>query len=301
VKPTVGLASRSGITPISHTQDTAGPLARSVRDAALLLGALAGEDPDDPATAAGRGRVHADYARFLDPAGLTGARIGVARNYFGFNPGVDSLMEEAIAALAAGGAEIVDPAEVPNTDKYGDAEYEVLLYEFKADLEAYLAARAAPLRTLAELVEFNERNRDREMPFFGQEIFLAADKKGPLTDAAYTEALATCRKYSRAEGLDAVLGKHRLDAVVAPTGGPAWTTDLLNGDHFTGGSSSAAAVAGYPSVSVPAGFLGGLPVGISFIGAAWSEPVLLKLAFAFEQATRHRRAPRFLPTAELGV
>ena len=301
VKPTVGLAGRSGITPISHTQDTPGPLARSVRDAAILLGALAGEDPADPATAAGRGRVHADYTRFLDPAGLAGARLGVGRNYFGFHDGVDRLMEEAIAALKAAGAEIVDPAEVPNTDKYGDAEYEVLLYEFKADLAAYLAARSAPVRTLAELVEFNERHRDREMAFFGQEIFLAAEKKGPLTDAAYLEALATCRKYSREEGLDAVLAKHRLDAVVAPTGGPAWTTDLLNGDHYTGGSSSAAAVAGYPSVSVPAGFLGGLPVGISFIGAAWSEPVLLRLAFAYEQATRHRRAPRFLPTAELGV
>jgi amidase len=301
IKPTLGLVSRAGIIPIAHSQDTAGPMARTVADAAALLGALTGEDPRDPATAASRGKAAADYTRFLDRDGLRGARIGVARNLFGFSDRVDRLMEEALAEMTRRGAVLVDPAEVPHTKELDDPELEVLLYEFKADLNVYLAGLGPKVaaRSLADLIAFNERRKDVEMPFFGQELFLKAEAKGPLTTPAYIEALEKCRRLSRAEGIDAVMDQHKLDALVAPTGGPAWTTDLVNGDHYTGGSSTAAAVAGYPSVTVPAGFIFGLPVGISFFGRAWSEATLIKVAYAFEQATRHRRAPRFLPTADL--
>ena len=301
IKPTLGLVSRAGIVPIAHSQDTAGPMARTVADAAALLTALTGEDPRDPATAASHGRAAADYARFLDGDGLRGARIGVARNLFGFSDRVDRLMEEALAEMKRRGAVLVDPAEVPHTKELDDPELEVLLYEFKADLNGYLAGLGPKVaaRSLADLIAFNERRKDVEMPFFGQELFLKAQDKGPLTTPAYPEALEKCRRLSRAEGIDAVMDQHTLDALVAPTGGPAWTTDLVNGDHFTGGSSTVAAVAGYPSVTVPAGFVYGLPVGISFFGRAWSEATLVKLAYAFEQATRHRRAPRFLATADL--
>jgi amidase len=300
IKPTVGLVSRAGIIPISHTQDTAGPMARTVADAAALLTALAGVDPRDPATAAGEGRA-ADLTKALDPDGLRGARLGVARNRAGFHPDTDRLFDEAVAEMKRCGAEIVDPADVPNVKELGDPEYEVLLYEFKAGLEAYFASLGpkAPVRTLAEAIAFNERNREREMPFFGQEIFLKAVEKGPLTTPAYREALEKCGRLSRKEGLDAVLDPHRLHAIVAPTGAPAWVIDPVSGDHYVGGNSTPAAVSGYPTVTVPMGFVFGLPVGLSFIGRAWSEATLVRLAFAFEQATRHRRPPRFLRTAEL--
>jgi amidase len=294
LKPTVGLVSRAGIVPISHTQDTAGPMARTVADAAALLGALAGVDPRDPATEAGAGHAHQDYTQFLDPGALRGARIGVLRKSFGIHPRSDALMEDAIETMRKAGAAIVDPVEFAGHGKLSDTEFVVLLYEFKAGLNAYLAGRPdLPVRTLAELIAFNERHADREMPFFGQEIFHMAEAKGPLTDKEYLEALETCRVLSRDQGIDAALGQHRLDALIAPTGGPAWTTDLVNGDHFTGGSSTAPAVAGYPNLTVPAGFISGLPVGISFIGGAWSEPRLISLAFAFEQATHRRRPPGF--------
>jgi amidase len=303
IKPTVGLVSRAGIIPISRTQDTAGPMGRTVADAAALLSVLAGVDARDPATAAVRGHVEADYARFVDAAGLRDARIGVARNLAGFHPAVDALFDEALAEIGRQGAEVVDPADVPHVDELGDPEFEVLLYEFKAGLNAYLAALApaAPVKTLADVIAFNEAHREREMPYFGQDTFLKAEEKGPLTTPAYREALETCRRLSRAEGLDAILEKHTLDALVAPTGGPAWLTDLVDGDHYVGGNSTPAAVAGYPSLTVPMGFVFGLPVGLSFIGRPWSEGLLIRLASAFERATGHRRAPAFRPTVDLTV
>jgi amidase len=298
IKPTIGLVSRSRIVPISHNQDTAGPMARTVRDAAILLGALAGIDPDDSATAASQGRTVPDYTTFLDAGGLGGARIGVARDFFGFHAGVDALMEQAIATMRDEGAVIVDPVHFVGSEQLGTAEFTVLLYDFKSDIEAYLGSLGdnPPARTLADLIAFNEANRDREMQWFGQEEFLLAQEKGPLTEPAYRDALATCHRLARAEGIDSVLAHDRLDAIIAPTGGPAWTTDLVNGDHFAGGSSTYPAVAGYPSITVPAGQVHGLPVGLSLFGGAWSEGRLLGLAFAFEQATHHRQPPKFIPT-----
>jgi len=302
IKPTVGLVGRSGIIPISHTQDTAGPMTRNVADAATLLGALTGIDPRDAATGPSQGRSHSDYRQFLDPDGLRGARLGVARNFFGFHERVDALMEEAIEAMRRQGAEIVDPAELDIGDA-GDAEWQVLLYEFKADLNAYLGALgpAAPVHSLEEAIAFNEQNRDVEMPYFGQEIFELAQEKGPLTSPEYLDALATGLRLTRAEGIDALMDEHRLDAIIAPTDGPPWPTDLVGGDHFLGGSSTPAAISGYPDITVPLGYIFGLPVGISFFGRAWSEPVLIRLAYAFEQATNVRQAPRFLPTADLSI
>jgi amidase len=298
VKPTVGLVGRSGIIPIAHSQDTAGPMARTVTDAALLLGALAGVDPRDPATEPAREKGEKDYARFLDPEGLRGARIGVARKFFQPRSLSERVMEAALEAMRRAGAVLVDPADLPTHGRVGEGEFEVMLYEFKAGLNAYLESLGpkAPVRSLKEVIEFNEKNPGKEMPWFGQETLLRAEAKGPLTEKAYLDALEKCRRLSRAEGIDAVMDQHRLDALVAPSGGPAAVTDFVYGNRGVGGSSGPAAVAGYPNITVPAGEVFGLPVGISFFGRAWSEPVLLKLAFAFEQAVKARRAPRFLPT-----
>ena len=297
VKPTVGLWSRSGIIPISASQDTAGPMARTVADAAALLGALTGVDARDAATTASRGKT-ADYVKALDAGALKGARIGVARNLAGFHPDVDAAFDRALGAMRDAGAVLVDPVNLTTVGKFDDAEGTVLDYEFKAGLNAYLAGRGAssPVATLAELIDWNEREKAREMPWFGQEIFLRAQKCGPLTDKKYRDARAKSLKLARTEGIDALMKKHRLDAIIAPSNQPAWTTDLLNGDHFTGGNTSFAAVAGYPSVTVPMGLVHELPVGLSFIGGAWQEARLLGYAFAFEQATKARRAPKFLPT-----
>ena len=299
IKPTVGLVSRTGIVPISHSQDTAGPMARTVADAVAVLGALTGVDPDDPHTAASKGRSHTDYSRFLDPSGLRGARIGLVRRLLGFHPAVDRIVEEAVAAMRSQGAMIVDPADIPTWGEWSESEREVMLYEFKAGLNAYLARLdgAPRVKSLEDLIRFNEENADREMPYFGQERFLQAQAKGPLTDTRYRDALARNHRLSRTEGIDRVMGEHRLDALLAPTGGPAWVTDLINGDSYGGGSSGAAAVSGYTNVAVPAGFVHGLPVGISFFGRAWSEGKLIRLAYSFEQATQVRRSPRYPPTA----
>jgi amidase len=300
IKPTVGLVSRAGIIPIAASQDTAGPMTRTVADAAILLAALQGVDDRDPATAALRRRPREDYAAALTPGGLRGARIGVARNFFGFNDKVDGLMNAALEVLKTEGAVLIDPANFPTAGQFDDNEFEVLLYEFKAGINGYLATLGAQsaVKTLDDLIAFNEREREREMPFFGQEIFLMAKEKGPLTARAYTNALARCRRLSRREGIDAMVAKHRLEAVVAPAGGPAWTTDHVNGDHFTGGSSTPAAVAGYPAITVPAGEVFGLPVGLTFFGPAWSESRLIRLAYGYEQATRLRKPPGFRSSAE---
>jgi amidase len=299
LKPTVGLVSRSGIVPISHSQDTAGPMARTVRDVAILLGAMAGADPQDSATADSRRKVFPDYTKFLDPAGLKGARLGVVRKYFGFNDAVDQLMDALIGEMKRAGAEIVDPADIPTIGKFDESELTVFYYELKADLAAYLARRGgSSVKSLKDVIEFNDRNRGREMPYFGQDIFLKSEQKGSLTSKEYVDALALNQKLSRTEGIDFVMDKFKLDALVAPTAGPAWLTDLINGDHSAGGSSSAAAVAGYPNINVTGGYLWGLPVGVSFFGRAWSEPTLLKIAYSFEQLMKARQKPRFLATIE---
>ncbi len=298
IKPTLGLVSRSGIIPIAHSQDTAGPMARTVTDAAILLGVIAGIDPQDAATQGSNGRAFADYTRFLDANGLKGARIGVARKYFGYSDEVDRVINDAIESLKRSGATIIDPVNLESSKEYEESELEVLLYEFKHDLNKYLSGLGpkANFRSLKEIIEYNEKNRSREMPYFAQELFTKAEAKGPLTSPEYLRALEKNHRLSRTQGIDPVIAKDRLDSIVAPTGGPSWTTDLVNGDHFTGGSSTPAAVAGYPNITVPAGFIHKLPVGISFFGAAYSEPTQIKLAYAFEQTTRHRRAPGFLAT-----
>ena len=295
IKPTLGLVSRAGVIPIAHSQDTPGPMARTLRDAAILLTAIAGVDPRDRVTVESQGKT-TDYTRFLDPNGLRGARIGVARKYFGFSDLVDHVMERSLKVMQQAGAEIVDPADLPSHGRFDDSELTVLLYELKADLNAYLVARGGTAKSLQDVIDFNDRNREKEMPYFGQDLFLKAQAKGDLTTKEYTDALANNQRLSRKEGIDAVMDQYQLDAIVAPTGSPAWVTDLVNGDHAPGGSSNAAAVAGYPDVSVPAGFVFGLPVGISFFGRAWSEATLLKVASGFEQATAIRNAPQFLNT-----
>lgn len=303
IKPTVGLVSRSGIVPISHTQDGAGPMCRTVRDAATMLGALTGVDADDSATAASEGKSFADYTQFLKADGLRGARIGVVRKAFGFMDAVDKVMESALDAMKSEGAIVVDPVAIETAGKWSDTEQLIFMYELKADLNAYLARPGfdPPVKTLKEIIEFNEKHREKEMPYFGQDFFLKAEAKGPLTEKEYLDALEKNHQLARKEGIDATMEKHNLDALVGPTGGPAWLTDWVDGDHFGGGSSGAAAVAGYPNVTVPAGFVFGMPVGISFFGRAWSEPVLIRLAYGFEQATKVRKPPKFLPSVHLNV
>ena len=303
IKPTLGLISRFGIIPIAHSQDTAGPMARTVADAAIVLGALTGVDPRDPATEESRGQSQADYRPFLRPEGLRGARIGVARNFFGFDDRVDRIVEGCIKEMQRMGAVIVDPANVETAADLGKTEFEVLLYEFKADLNRYLArlGPGAPVHSLQEIIAFNKAHRDQVMPYFGQERMLLAEEKGPLTDEAYLKALETNHRLARTEGIDATLRAHELDALVAPSGGPAWLTDWVNGDRPSGGSSGLAAVAGYPNITVPAGYVFGLPVGLSFFGGAYQEHKLIQLAFSFEQATQVRRAPRFAAHADLRV
>ncbi|HEV8357808.1 MAG TPA: amidase [Gemmatimonadales bacterium] len=299
IKPTVGLVSRTGIIPISATQDTAGPMCRTVADAAAVLAAIQGFDASDAATTPMRTRPAPDYLAELRPDGLKGARLGVARKGFGQRGHLEPLLAGAIAALKHLGAEIVDPADIPNVEKLGDPEGVVLDYEFKAGIAAYLATRrggpAFPMKTLADLIAFNSANREKEMPWFGQEIFERCEKRGPLTTPEYLKARAECRRLSRQLGIDAIMARHRLDAIVAITEGPAWVTDLVTGDHFTGDDTTPAAVAGYPHLTVPAGMVHGLPVGLSFFGRAWSEGALIRYGYGFEQGTRHRRPPQFLP------
>ena len=302
LKPTVGLISRSGIIPISRTQDTAGPMTRTVADAALLLGVLAGTDAEDSDTTESDAHRHPDYTRFLSRDALRGARLGVIRGYFGAHPDVDALMERQLARLRDLGAVLVDPVPIPTLHRFGDSEFEVLLYELKDGLSRYLATRGerVPVHSLADIIAFNERHRERELRYFGQETFLLAQARGPLTDSTYLDARSRCRQWARVEGLEAALTAHRLDALVAPTGGLPWLVDPINGDAVSGGCSPLAAVAGTPHLTVPAGYFRGLPVGLSFLGPAWSEPALLGFGHAFELATRERRDPSFLSTAPLG-
>jgi amidase len=301
IKPTLGLVSRGGIIPLAHSQDTAGPMTRTVADAAALLTAMAGSDPADAATSAAD--AHAtDYTRFLQPGALAGKRIGVIRKLAGMEPNADRALEQAIAVLRAQGATVVDPVDVPNIDKLGDDEFTVLLYEFKHDVAAYLAGAEVAPKTLADLIAFNKAHADAEMPWFGQELFEMAEAKGPLTDQAYVDALARAKRRAGPEGIDAALRANKLDALLAPSWGPAYTTDLVLGDHVVsgdptiGGVSQITSVAGYPSITVPAGFAHELPVGIVFMGAAWSEPTLIGIAYGYEQATHARKPPKFLPT-----
>ncbi len=295
IKTTLGLVSRAGVVPIGHSQDTVGPMARSVTDAAILLGAISGFDPDDPSTRSARGRSHRDYTKFLDPDGMNGARIGIPREvYWGYSERADEIAGAAIKTMKSLGAKIIDPVNIPTAKNMGEGEMTVLLYEFKSDLNRYLKGLGrSRVRSLKEVIEFNERHREKELKYFGQDILLKAEKTTNLKDRAYLRALKRGLLLSRQKGVDLVMSKHRLDALVAPTTAPAWTVDLVDGDHGMGGSSQPTAIAGYPQVTVPAGFAFGLPVGISFMGRAFSEPTLLRLAYAFEQATKHRVPPRY--------
>ncbi|WP_372947326.1 amidase [Mariniphaga sp.] len=297
LKPTLGLWSRSGIIPIAHSQDTAGPMTRTVRDAAILLGALSGFDPNDAKTHIEKGEIFSDYTQFLNPEGLNGMRIGIATQMTGFHKGVTELFAQAVEVMKSKGAEVINEVTFEHQQKWGAAEWEVLLYEFKTDLNNYLQSHPnVPVKSLEELIEFNKRNAGKEMPWFGQEIFELAQEKGDLTSEEYLKALEEAKRFTQKEGIDEVMDKFRLDAIIAPTNGPAWNIDWVNGDHFSGSSSAPAAISGYPNITVPMGFVHGLPAGISIFGKAWSEPVLLKIAYAFEQATEHRKAPGFVET-----
>jgi amidase len=294
LKPTVGLVSRRGIVPISHSQDTAGPLTRSVRDAAVMLGILAGLDSADPASAAVGDRFQSDYARYVDAKGLNGARLGIARKFFADSAPLNSFLDTCIATLKAAGAVIVDPADLPMHGSTGAAEQEVMLYEFKTGLNAYLKRLppTLPVRSLSALIRFNEDHKNSEMPLFDQELLRQAEAKGPLSEKAYQDARAACLKATRSNGIDAVLAQHKLDAIVTLTSGPAWLIDTVNGDSDTGGCSSPAAIAGYPHITVPAGLFRGLPVGLSFFGTAFSEPTLIRLGSGFEAVAHGRTPPR---------
>ena len=293
VKPTVGLVSRTGIIPISRTQDTAGPMARSVADAAALLSVMVGRDERDPITADSAGRAVFDYQARLRPDALRGTRLGVVRQAMGYHPATDAVMERAIAHMRKAGAEVVD-ITVPTWGQWRDAEFQVLLFEFKAGVEHYLRNSGAPVATLSQVVDFNQRHHRATMPHFGQELLLQAQAKGPLGDPVYLAARSDARRLARTQGLDATLAAHDLDALIAPATAPAWHTDLAHGDRFLGAGYGIAAVAGTPSVTVPMGDVNGLPVGVVFMGPAWSEPRLLGLAYSFEQAAQARKAPRFL-------
>ena len=303
LKPTVGLISRSGIIPIAHSQDTAGPIGRTVADVAVLLGAMTGADRGDPATQSKSRPKTRDYTRFLVEDGLRGARLGVARNMLGTDQRVIDIVESCLELMRGLGAQIVDPADLPNLDKLGKCEIEVLQTEFKADLNKYLASlgRDVPVHSLEDVIQFNEDHRDEVLKYFGHELMAESQAKGPLTSKKYRQALDRCRRFTRREGIDALMTKERLDAVVAASGGPAWLIDLVNGDspNWDLESTSPAAVAGYPHVTVPAGFIRGLPIGLSFFARAWQEPTLLRLAYAFEQAREARKPPRFRRTARL--
>jgi len=302
IKPTLGLVSRSGIIPISHSQDTAGPMARTVADAAILLSVLSGVDENDQATTAAAEHIETDYSQYLKADGLIDARIGVSRNYWGFDPRVDRIMDHAVDLLKSLGAKIISPANVDKESKYGKSEVEVLLYEFHADVDVYLGQHPmAPVRSLKEVTAYNQKNKSKSMPYFMQERMDQAVKKGPLSRPGYRKALEKNRLLSR-QGIDSALEKDHLDAIIAPTGGPAWMIDLVNGDNYNGGGfSSPAAVAGYPHITVPAGFVFGLPVGLSFFGTAWSEAKLIQFAYAFEQASQVRKPPKYLSSVDLSV
>jgi amidase len=305
IKPTLGLVSRSGIIPIAHSQDTAGPMARTVADAAILLGAMTGADSRDSATRLSRKRGLSNYTKYLDLDGLNGARIGVARNMAGTNPRILKIFDFCIAVLKKLGAEVIDPADIPYFDKFSTTELEVLHYEFKADLNKYLKSlsNGARVHSMEDVIRFNEENSDRVMPYFGQEHMIEAQEKPSLRDKKYRDALAKNHRYAKTKGIDSAFRRHKLEAIVVPSGGPAWLIDLVNGDSINWDmeSTSPPAVAGYPHITVPAGYISGLPVGLSFIGKAWQEPALIKFAYAFEQATQLRRTPRFLPTAILST
>lgn len=299
IKPTLGMWSRDGIIPISHSQDTAGPMARTVKDAATLLGVLAEFDPNDAETNLPKGKIYTDYTQFLDPNGLTNARIGIATNFFGFHSEVDELMKKAIQQLKDAGAELIDNVVLEGRGEWGKAEWTVMLTELKADMKSYLSSRkGSSMKSLTDLIEFDKKHADQEMQWFGQEIFEEAEKTIGLDDPKYLEDLKISKTKSREEGIDKVMDEHKLDALIAPTNAPSWTIDLVNGDHYIGGSSDAAAVSGYPNITVPAGFVHGLPVGISFFGRAWSEPVLLRIAYAYEQISKNRKSPEFKPTID---